>query len=317
VSGLTEESKVYKPFQYEWAAELALEHEKIHWGEWECSLQDDVNQWNTGVITPEEKSHITQILRLFTQSDAQVANNYCSLFIPKFKNNEIRHMLLSFANREVIHQRAYALLNDTLGFHETEYSKFLEFKEMKNKIEFMQDNDTSTHSGTARALAQTCVNEGMSLFSAFIMLLNYQRFGKLRGTSEIVEWSIRDETAHLEGMTHLFKAFCQEHPKIVNDEFKQSIYEMFRVAVKLEDAVIDLAFSGGEIEGLTAKEVKQYIRWIANRRLIQLGLKKNWKVKENPIPWLDYILSGDSVKNFFEGKVTDYSATSMAGEWGW
>jgi len=317
MSGLISESVSYRPFKYEWAAELALEHEKLHWLESECNLQEDVNQWNTGVISDTEKAHITQILRLFTQSDVQVAANYCDLFIPKFKNNEIRHMLLSFANREVIHQRAYALLNDTLGFHETEYSKFLEFKEMKDKIEFMQDNDVHTQHGLAKALAQTCCNEGMSLFSAFIMLLNYQRVGKLRGMSEVVEWSIRDETMHVQGMTMLFKAFCQEHPRVVTDDFKKDIYKMFREAVKLEDAVIDLTYSEGAVEGLTAGEVKQYIRWIANRRLIQLGLKKNWSIKENPIPWLDYILSGDSLKNFFEGKVTDYSADGMSGSWGW
>ena len=97
-------------------------------------------------------------------------------------------MLLSFANREGTHQRAYALLNDTLGFPDEEYSAFLEYKEMVAKIEFMQNNDVTTHHGLGKALAQTCINEGMSLFSAFIMLLNYQRFGKMKGMCEVVEW---------------------------------------------------------------------------------------------------------------------------------
>lgn len=311
-------STTFKPFQYPWAMEYATEHEKIHWGEWELNLQDDVNDWKMGKVTEAEKNHVTQILRLFTQSDVAVADNYVELFIPKFKNNEIRNMLLSFANREGLHQRAYALLNDTLGFPDSEYQAFLEYTQMTNKIEFMTDADTSSLSGLGKAVARSAINEGMSLFSAFIMLLNYQRFGKFKGMCEVVEWSIRDETMHVEGMTKLFRTFCDEHPKIVNDEFKADIYSMVRRAVKLEDRVIDLAYRMGDVEGLTAKEVKQYIRYIADRRLIQLGLKPNYKVKDNPLPWLEWIVSGDSFKNFFEGVVTDYSKNGLVGDdWGW
>ena len=314
---LLEESKVYKPFKYGWAMEVAEDHEKIHWGTWEVKLQEDVDQWKQGKITDIEKNHITQIFRLFTQSDVQVASNYCDLFIPKFKNNEIRNMLLSFANREGTHQRAYALLNDTLGFPDSEYSAFLEYEEMVAKIEFMQNNDVSTLHGLGKALAQTCINEGMSLFSAFIMLLNYQRRGKMKGMCEVVEWSIRDETKHVEAMTKLFREFISEHPRIVNDDFKKDIYSMVRTAVDLEDKVVDLAYSLGEVEGLESEEVKQYIRYIADRRLIQLGLKPNYGVKTNPLPWVEWIIGGDSFKNFFEGTVTDYNAAGMKGEWGW
>jgi len=317
MSGLMEPAKSYKPFHYPWAMELAESHEKIHWGSWEVKLQEDVDQWKQNKITPEEKNHITQILRLFTQSDVQVAHNYSDLFIPKFQNHEIRNMLLSFASREGTHQRSYALLNDTLGFDDVEYEAFLDYKQMVNKIEFMQDNDVSTQNGLAKALAQTCVNEGMSLFSAFAMLLNYQRFGKMKGMCEVVEWSIRDESMHVEGMSRLFREFCQEHPRVVTDEFKKEIYDMFRTAVKLEDKVIDLAYKMGDVEGLDKNEVKQYIRHLADRRLIQLGLKPNFGVKDNPLPWIEWIIAGDSFKNFFEGTVTDYSAAGMQGEWGW
>ena len=311
-------SVVFKPFQYPWAVSFAIEHEKIHWHEAEAKLQEDVSQWKGGGVTPEEKLHITSILRLFTQSDVAVGTNYIEQFLPKFKNNEIRAMLTSFVNREFVHQRAYALLNDTLGLAEEEYSAFLEYDEMKEKIEFMQSADPHTQAGLAKAIAQSACNEGMSLFSAFVMLLNYQRFGKMKGMCEIVEWSIRDESMHVEGMTRLFHEFVKEHPRIVNDEFKASIYQMFRDAVALEDKVIDLAYKNTtRIEGLTAEDVKSYIRYIADRRLIQLGLKGNWKVKENPLPWLDWIVNGDSLKNFFEGVVTDYNAAGMSGDWGW
>ena len=315
--GLLNASEAYKPFQYPWAMEAAEAHEKVHWGTWEAELQEDVNQWKSKALTKQEKEHITQILRLFTQTDVQVGGNYCDLFIPVFKNNEIRNMLLSFANREGTHQRAYALLNDTLGLEEKEYWAFLEYEQMAEKIEFMQSTNVSSKRGIGLSLAQSVCNEGMSLFSAFVMLLNYQRFGKMKGMCTIVEWSVRDETIHVQYMSKLFRTFCEEHPRVVNNEFKKAIYEMYKTAVKLEDKVIDLAYEVGPVEGLTADEMKQYIRYIADRRLIQLGLKPNYGVKDNPLPWLDWVLNGDTMSNFFEKRVTDYNASGMDGEWGW
>ena len=311
---LLEPNVTYKPFKYPWAVEYSVTHEKIHWGEWEAKLQDDVSQWKTK-LTDEERNHITQILRLFTQSDVAVGTNYLEHYIAKFKNNEIRSMLTSFANREFTHQRSYALLNDTLGLPEEEFSAFLEYSQMAEKVEFMLDIDTNSYSGLAQAVARSAINEGMSLFSAFVMLINYSRFGKMRGMSEIVQWSIRDESLHCEGMTKLFRSFCEEHPRIVNDEFKKSIYDMVREAVKLEDKVIDLAYKMGPIEGLEAKEVKQYIRYIADRRLIELGFKPNYKVKENPLPWLEPLIATTSHDNFFETVVTEYSSDGLTGEW--
>ena len=118
-----------------------------------------------------------------------MGENYHELLIPKFKNNEVRNMLSSFAGREAVHQRAYALLNDTLGLPDEEYHRFLEYKEMADTTSY-----TTTQTGLALALAQSVFNEGMSLFSSFVMLLNFQRFGKMKGMGTIVEWSIRDES---------------------------------------------------------------------------------------------------------------------------
>lgn len=317
MSKLLQTSQTYKPFLYSWAVEKATEHEKAHWGEWEANLQDDVVQWKDGSITPVEKNHITQILRLFTQSDVEVASNYLNVFIPLFKNNEIRAMLSSFSSREFIHQRSYALLNDTLGLGEAEYSVFLEHRDMKDKIEFMRTQDCKTTESLALALAQTVCNEGMSLFSAFVMLLNYQRFGKMKGMCEIVEWSIRDETMHVEGMVQLFLTFVQEHPELDKKGLQDSIYDLYRDAVELEDRVIDQTYGLGETEGLKREDVKLYVRYLADRRLQQLGLQPIYRVGKNPLSWLDWIISGDSFKNFFEGRVTDYSANGMYGDWGW
>ena len=149
------------------------------------------------------------------------------------------------------------------------------------------------------------------------MLLNFQRFGKMKGMGKVVEWSIRDETLHVQGNAKLFREFCEEKPRIVNDELKSKIYSMARNAVKLEDKFIDLAFAGHEVQGLEKEDVKAYIRHIADRRLLQLGLKPKFKVKDNPLPWLDWVLNGASHDNFFEKRVTEYSVTGMEGDWGW
>jgi ribonucleotide reductase beta subunit family protein with ferritin-like domain len=246
-----------------------------------------------------------------------VGENYHEFLIPKFKNNEVRNMLSSFAARETVHQRAYALLNDTLGLPDDEYHKFLEYKAMADKIDFMSEGKIQTQTDLALTLAQSVFNEGMSLFSSFVMLLNFQRFGKMKGMGTIVEWSIRDETIHVQGNAKLFRTLCDEHPRIVNDELKSKIYEMAKRAVELEDKFVQLAFNGSDVQGLTRDEVKLYIRHIADRRLLQLGLKPKFKVKDNPLPWLDWVLNGASHDNFFEKRVTEYSVTGMEGDWGW
>ena len=233
--GLMEFSETYKPFHYPWAVEITTRHEKAHWIEDELDLSEDVADWKGGKITPVEKEYIINILRLFTQSDVAVGQNYYDQFIPKFKNNEIRNMLGSFAAREGIHQRAYALLNETLGLPDSEYHAFLEYSEMADKIEYMRKADTNTLRGLGLSLAKSVFNEGVALFASFVMLLNFQRFGKMKGMGKVVEWSIRDESIHVEGNSKLFKAFVKEHSRVVDDEFKKEIYEMSKDIVDLED----------------------------------------------------------------------------------
>ena len=313
--GLTVASQTYKPFYYSWAVDLTVRHEKAHWIEDEIDLGEDVSDWKTGKVTDVEKDYITNVLRLFTQSDVAVGQNYYDQFIPKFKNNEVRNMLGSFANREGVHQRAYALLNDTLGLPDSEYHAFLEYKEMTDKIEFMQKSDNTTQRGLALGLAKSVFNEGVALFASFVMLLNFQRVGKMKGMGKVVEWSIRDESMHVEGNSKLFKAFVAEHPKLVDNDFKKEIYVMAKDIVKLEDKFIELAYEMGDIEGLTMEEVKTYIRYITDRRLLQLGLKTNFKVKNNPLPWLEWILNGADHTNFFENRVTEYEVAGLTGSW--
>jgi ribonucleoside-diphosphate reductase beta chain len=147
------------------------------------------------------------------------------------------------------------------------------------------------------------------------MLLNFPRHGKMRGMGQIITWSIVDETMHAESMIKLFRTYIEENREIWNDDLKGRIYSIAEKMVELEDKFIDLTFGMGPMEGLTAEEVKKYIRYIADRRLISLGLKGVFKVKRNPLPWVESMINAPTHTNFFENRSTDYAKGAMVGKW--
>ena len=324
---MLESRQFYKPFTYPRAFEFYQEQQKMHWIPEEVPLHTDVNDWNNK-ITDSEKNLLTQLFRFFTQADTDVAAGYYDKYIPTFKLPELRMMLGAFANMESVHQHAYSLLLDTVGMPEAEYQAFHSFKEMQEKHAYLDrfdigDDDPYLPDGyvsntkieeIARSIAvYSAFTEGLQLFSSFAILMNFQRFNKMKGMCSIVEWSIRDETLHVEGMLWLFRQFIQEHSWVWTDEFKKELYDIARKMVELEDHFIDLAFEQGGIEGLEADEVKQYIRYICDRRLLQLGLKPNYGIKDNPLDWLDWILNGAAHDNFFEKRSTEYAKDSLTG----
>jgi ribonucleoside-diphosphate reductase beta chain len=146
------------------------------------------------------------------------------------------------------------------------------------------------------------------------MLMNFPRFNKMKGMGQIVSWSVRDESLHCEGMIKLFHAFAKETGALT-DQVKADIVECCRTVVSLEDKFIELAFALGPVQGMCADDIKQYIRYIADWRLSQLGLPKIYGVTEHPIPWLTAILNGVEHANFFEARATEYSKASTAGSW--
>jgi ribonucleoside-diphosphate reductase beta chain len=155
----------------------------------------------------------------------------------------------------------------------------------------------------------------MQLFSSFIMLLNFPRHGKMKGMGQIVTWSIVDETQHAEGMIKLFRTYVEENKEIWNDDLKGQIYTIAEKMVSLEDMFISLAFRSGAITGLTEDEVKEYIRYIADRRLISLGLRGIFKRKKNPLPWVEEMINAPTHTNFFENRATDYAKGATKGDW--
>jgi ribonucleoside-diphosphate reductase beta chain len=157
--------------------------------------------------------------------------------------------------------------------------------------------------------------EGLQLFASFAILLNFPRFGKMKGMGQIISWSVRDETLHCLSIIRLFRTFVSENPEVWNDSLKRDLYEICATIVSHEDAFIDLAFEAGPVEGLDAETVKRYIRYIADRRLTQLGLEPMYGIEKNPLPWLDEMLNAIEHTNFFENRATEYSRAATTGTW--
>ena len=303
----------YKPFDYPWMYDYYKLQNQMHWMPESVPLHTDVKDWQD--ITDKEKNLLTQIFRLFTQSDVDVASGYIDRYMRIFRKPEARMMMGSFANMEAIHQDAYSLLLDTVGMPEIEYKAFAEYEEMSNKHEYISELKTvrSDKRSIAKTLAvYSAFTEGLQLFSSFAILLNFPRFGKMKGMGQIVTYSIRDESMHVEAMTKLFREFIQENLDIWTDDFKKEIYEICRHMVKLEDKFLDLVFDMGDLEGLTKKDMYAYNRYIADRRLLQLGLKTNYDQRENPLGWIDEV-TGVEHQNFFEGRATSYMKAGLRG----
>jgi len=312
---LLDAKPIYKPFNYPWAYDAWLKQQQIHWLPEEVPLADDVRDWKHN-LTASEKNLLSQIFRFFTQADIEVNNCYMKHYSQVFKPIEVQMMLSAFSNMETVHIAAYSHLLDTIGMPETEYTAFMKYKEMKDKYDYMHKFGIATKKDIATTLAVFGgFTEGLQLFASFAILLNFQRFGKMKGMGQIIAWSVRDETLHTNSIIRLFRTFVQENPEVWDGDLKGRLYEACATIVHFEDAFIDLAFEMGNIEGLTSREVKRYIRYIADRRLNQLGLKDIYMIDVNPLPWLDEILNGVEHTNFFENRVTEYSKASTTGTW--
>lgn len=304
----------YKPFAYEWAYKAYKVMRDIAWEPHEAPMDKDILDWNSK-LTANEKGLLTQLFRFFTQADIDIAGGYFDKYAPRFKQPELRMMIGAFIAAEANHIDAYSTLIETLGLPEVEYKAFQEYAAMREKHEYMfsRESGKSIADLAVDIAVFSAFGEGMQLFSSFALLMSFQRRGLMKGMTTIVEWSIRDESLHVESMIKLLHTLISEHPRVWNDETKKRIYDACRAMVDLEDAFIDQCMSMGEVEGFTAAEAKRYIRYIADRRLLQLGLKPNYGVKENPFDWLDWIMNAPTHTNFFEQRSTEYSKSETKG----
>lgn len=300
----------YAPFEYEKAHEYWQLQEKSHWLPYEINMSSDLADWK-GNLSDAERGTIGHILKTFTSTEVFIAEYWSQQVAKWFKKPEIQMMAACFSAYESIHAISYAYLDQTLGLED--YAGFLAEPAGKAKIDRLMDTRGRDKTSIARSLAIfSAFNEGVNLFSSFAILLNFSRFNKLKGVGQIIGYSIRDEALHAEAGCWLFRTFFNEYPEIWTDELKKDIYNAARLTIELEDAYIEQAFSFGAIEGVTAEDMKAFIRQRANTKLQDLGLKSNWKNVDKEalrrMSWFDQ-MSGSSVNHddFFASRVTDYA----------
>jgi len=305
----------YKPFRYPWAFDYWQKQQQVHWLPEEVPLGEDCKDWATK-LNDNERNLLTQIFRFFTQSDIEVNDNYMERYGRVFKPTEVKMMLSAFANMETVHIAAYALLLETIGMPDAEFSAFMEYKAMKDKHDYMQQFGMDSDADICRTLAMFGgFTEGLQLFASFAMLMNFPRFNKMKGMGQIVSWSVRDESLHCEGIIKLYHAYNKE-TGAVTKSVADDILDCCQTVIKLEDNFIDLAFDMGPVEGMTPNDIKTYIRYIADWRLRQLELPELFGgSRENPLPWLQVLLSGVEHANFFEARATEYSKAATKGSW--
>lgn len=324
--GLLETTGSYNVDRYPWAYEAWKRQQQVHWMGEEVPLGEDIKDWQSDRLAPSERNLLTQIFRFFTQSDIEVSDNYFKRYIPVFQPLEVQMMMAAFTNMETVHIDAYALLLKTLGMPQTEFEAFKDYACLRAKADYMRSFGTDTCADVARTLAMFgAFTEGMSLFASFAMLMNFPRFNKMKGMGQIVSWSVRDESLHCESVIRLYHTWAAE-TGAVDASVAKDIVEVGETMVGLEDTFIDLAFEIGEVEGMTAHDIKSYIRYIADWRLTQLKLKPIYgyftgkhgeykQAKEHPLPWLTAMLNGVEHANFFEARSTEYSKAATRGEW--
>jgi len=313
--GLLTPSLTYKPIRYPWALEYCKQQHKIHWVPEEVPLAEDVRDWAQS-LEPSEKSLLTHIFRFFTQSDVEVNDCYMGRYARVFGPAEVKMMLSAFSSMETIHILAYALLIETIGMPDEEFSAFMQYEVMREKQDYMRSFGVDSEDDILRTTAMFGgATEGLSLFASFAMLMNFPRHNRMKGMGQIVSWSIRDESLHCDGIIQLHNTLAHEMGGR-SRAVEQDILDCFSTQVRLEETFVDLAFEMGPVPGLTAREVKHYIHFIADWRLRQLRLPPLFgDMAHNPLGWLPALISGVEHANFFETRATEYSKGSSRGNW--
>lgn len=299
----------YAPFEYEQAYKFWELQQQSHWLHTEIAMSSDINDWKMN-LTENERNVIGQILKGFTQSEVFIQEYWSQMVSKWFKKPEIQMMSAAFANMESVHAVSYAYLNQSLGLED--FSAFLHEPTAKAKIDRLITTKGKSREEIARSIAIfSAFNEGVNLFSSFAILLNFSRFNKMKGLGQIIAFSIKDESLHSEAGCWLFRTMIQEYPDIWTDELKKSIYDAARLTVELEDDFIDKVFEFGDVEGLTKKDIKAFIRHRCNTKLGDLGLKKHYKNIDKEtverMSWFDVLSAGVSHSDFFASRVSDYS----------
>ena len=312
---ITEPRLFYKPFEYQEAFNFYKDQHRVHWLADEVPLASDLNDWKQK-LTESEKNLIGNILKSFAQTEVHV-NDYwstkVSLWFPK---PEIQAMARVFADFESIHAEAYARLNEELGLDD--FEAFMEDEASKAKIDRLLEVPGDNIAEKALSLAIfSAFTEGVNLFSSFAILMSFQLRNLMKGTGQIVEWSVRDESLHSRAGCWLFNKLLEEQPELNTQEMRDNVIEACNISVQLEFDFIDKAFEMGAVEGLNVDQLKNFIKARANEKMIELGYNAIYNdIDPNllkQMDWFGHLTSGKTHQDFFAGRVTNYSKS--AADW--
>jgi ribonucleoside-diphosphate reductase beta chain len=309
--GLFDERIAYKPFEYpEYYTEGWLKQAQAFWLHTEIPMSGDLKDWNEK-LTKEEKHLVGNILLGFAQTECAVSDYWTQNVVGWFPKHEIQQMAMMFGSQETIHAVAYSYLNETLGLED--YEAFLHEPTTAERFDNLVSYTGSDPRGIGRSIAIfSAFAEGVSLYSAFAVLYSFQLRNLLKGIGQQMKWSVRDESLHSKMGCRLFRHMCEEDETLLN-ECREDVVTAATTMLVAEEAYIDKMFEMGDIEGIKAYDLKQFIRKRLNEKLTELGyfdLGQYFAYDEsgsNNLNWFYHLTGGHTHTDFFAVRPTDYS----------
>jgi ribonucleoside-diphosphate reductase beta chain len=308
------------PFKYDWAWQKYLDGCANHWMPQEVNMNADIALWkNPNGLTPDERLIVKRNLGFFSTADSLVANNLVLAVYRLVTNPECRQYILRQAFEEAIHTHAYQYCIESLSMDEGEiFNMYHEVPSVAKKaswgLKYTRElSDPSFTTGTKKKdqallknlIAFYCCLEGIFFYCGFTQILSMGRRNKMTGTSEQFQYILRDESMHLNFGIDMINQIKFENPGLWTDELKQAATQMILEATQLEIEYARDTMPRGVL-GMNASMMEEYLQFIANRRLVQIGLPEQFVGAENPFPWMSEIMDLRKEKNFFETRVIEY-----------
>jgi ribonucleoside-diphosphate reductase beta chain len=308
------------PFKYDWAWQKYLDGCANHWMPQEVNMNADIALWkNPNGLTPDERLIVKRNLGFFSTADSLVANNLVLAVYRLVTNPECRQYILRQAFEEAIHTHAYQYCIESLSMDEGEiFNMYHEVPSVAKKaswgLKYTRElSDPSFTTGTKEKdqallknlIAFYCCLEGIFFYCGFTQILSMGRRNKMTGTSEQFQYILRDESMHLNFGIDMINQIKFENPDLWTDELKQAATQMILEATQLEIEYARDTMPRGVL-GMNASMMEEYLQFIANRRLVQIGLPEQFVGAENPFPWMSEIMDLRKEKNFFETRVIEY-----------
>lgn len=310
------------PFKYKWAWDKYLTGCANHWMPNEISMSADLALWrDPNGLTEDERLIVLRNLGFFSTADSLVANNLVLAVYRHITNPECRQYLLRQAFEEALHTHAYQYIIESLALDESAvFNMYREIPSVATKaswaLPFTQSlGDPNFHTGTPEndqrllrdLIAFYVVFEGIFFYVGFTQILSMGRRNKMVGTSEQFQYILRDESMHMNFGIDVINQIKIENPHLWTPDFKQEMISLIKQGVELEYQYAKDTMPHG-ILGMNANMFEEYLHFIANRRLTQIGLAEQYPGAENPFPWMSEMLDLKKEKNFFETRVIEYQA---------